>query len=284
LLGFLTLAYIGFYYFFQLDAVLNFNLSQYKILPLILPAIGVLPLLVWYADERSIGSKVGNALLVLIIMGCIGQQFIPGYSADSPRDMTLMYRHNVGDEEALLVLESVYDSPDSRFATSQGFTQTRFTDLAGRSSDLMAKQIAPIELGDVVLLNSSVQDADQSGSRKSHSLELEIPAGVRYLEFSVPEHVGLRRVMLNELLAYDLAQQSGHKFKSSWLRVNQPQEGPLRLDLELGNTNTTALQVTAWFDLPGELLYPYQADWPVDAQPVKLGPRALKYFSIPLAP
>jgi len=282
LFGFLAAAYLGFYYFFLLDAVLNFNLSHFKVIPLILPVIPLLPLLVWYADEKSSGKRLGNVLLVLIVAGCVGQQFVPGYTADSPRDMALVYRQDSNAENAWLVLESLWGTADEDYAARHEFQTVRLVAPYGRVQEVLAREISPIDLAEVKLVSTSVQETENPTSRKHHVVELEIPPGVRHLRVFVSEETGFRQVMLDGLLALDTNEKTRQKLRGNYLRINRPKAGPMRLEIELANSGDTDLQVEAWFDLPELVLAPYMDDWPLDAQPAMLGPRALKKFTFRL--
>ncbi len=280
--GFLAAAYLGFYFFFQLDVVLNFDQSWIKILPLLLPAIAVLPLLHGYVDERHPRGGFGVTLLVLILAACGSQQFVPGYTPDAPRDMALMVRQDPGRQQAWLVLESVYGSPDPVYAKKHGFARTNLEGLDGEPRKVLARETSLLDLPEISVTANTIEAADRESGRQRQLMELLIPAGVKQLVFSFPQQAGLWQIMVDGQLAFAAERKSRHQRKHQRLMINHPPPGPMRIEFESTVQVSGDLLLNARFDLPAELLEPYMADWPDDAQPAFLGPRVLQISHIKL--
>jgi hypothetical protein len=73
---------------------------------------------------------------------------------------------------------------------------------------------------------------------------------------------------------------------ANWHRRPQPRYQSsakgVRLEFEFTSAEPVEVLVTARFDLPQEVLQPYSEDWPANAQPAFLGPRALKSWRLKL--
>ncbi len=282
LCGFLAAAYLGFYFFFQLDVVLNFDRSWIKILPLLLPAIAVLPLLQWYVDERHPGGVFGNILLVLLLAACVSQQFVPGYTPAAPRDMAVMLRQDRDQQQAWLVLESVYGSPDPVYAKKHGFAPVSLEGIDGEPREVLARATSLLDLAEISVTANTIEAADKQDGRQRQVLDLLIPTGVRQLVFSFPRHADLRQAMVDGQLAFAAERKPRHQQKHQRLMINHPPPGALRIEFESAGQLTGDLLLNARFDLPAELLEPYMADWPDDAQPAFLGPRVVQVSHIKL--
>jgi hypothetical protein len=282
--GLLAAVYLGFYFFFQLDVVLNFNYSHYKVLPLLLPAIASLPLLVWYYDGRTISERPGLGLALLILAGCVGQHFVPGYTRDVPRSMNLVYREEVGQDggqpSAWLTLDSDPGEPDRRFAGQQGFAPVSLPGFDGVQQEVLAKETAVLDLPDVVASRTSVVAAVGQGEHPRHVLDLAVPKDVRLLAFNFPVVSGLATATIDGQLAYDSSLANRHSPNGRSLAINHPRQGKVRL-----NSNSPAKFARGFDDgavrSAGDAAV-YRADWPVDAQPA-LQTRALKTWRLKLA-
>ncbi len=282
-MGFLASAYLGFYFFFQLDVVANFNHSELKILPLILPSIAVLPVLAWYFEAGESRNGFANVLLLLVLAACVGQQFVPAYMPDTPRDMDMMYRQEVGQPTAWLILESVSGSPDPVFAREHGFSPVNLPPFDGRGRQVLAQTVAALDIPEIVETAHTVHDTDETGSRQHHTLELQIPAGVRLLAFEFPRHANPSRAMVNGQLAFAAGRTSARFSHAPAVIINHPDPGPMRFEFDVAGGAVIDVLQTARFDLPPKVLQPYMSDWPENAQPAFLGPRVLQISHISLA-
>jgi hypothetical protein len=280
--GFLAATYLGIYFFFQLDVVLNFNQSWIKIMPLLLPAIAVLPLLHGYVDERYPRGKFGVTLLALILAACVSQQFVPGYTPDAPRDMALMVRQDPGRQQAWLVLESVYGSPDAAYAKKHGFARVSLVGPDGEPREVLARETNLLDLPEISVTVRAIEAADKESGRQRQVMDLLIPAGVRQLVLSFPRQADLVQAKVDGQLVFAAELKSRQKRKHQRLMINHPPSGAMRIEFESNGQVTGDLLLNARFDLPAEQLEPYMADWPDDAQPAFLGPRVLQISHIKL--
>jgi len=282
LFGFLAAAYLGVYYFFQLDVVLNFSHSEVKVAPLLLPAVAILPLLVWHFEPQAGKNRFSLMLLVLIMAGCVGQQFIPGYTAEAPRNMNLMVWQAESRPEAWLVLESATGAPDRDFARNHGFVPAKLPPFDGKQRQVLARTIEPVELPKMVEAGQVTQASDLPVSSNRHQLELKIPAGARLLVFEFPRHAAMTRATIDGLLAFDAGQKPPKVAADGRLVINHPSPGAHRFEFDLSGSAATDVRLTAHFNLPPAVWQPYKEDWPVDAQPAYLGSRVLQVSDIRL--
>lgn len=280
--GFLAALYLGLYFFFQLDVVLNFDQSQFKVAPLWLPALASLPLLAWYYEGKAGKNRLGVAWLLLVVAGCVGQQFVPAYARETPRDMNLMVRQDVGRESALLVLESGLGQPDLVFARNHGFTTFKLPVFDGEEREVLAQEVTPPALPELVVLGNTKVDAEDTGDQPRYVLDLDLPPEVRLLAFNFPQKSGLSRATVAGQLAFDSSLDSGRARQGSRVVINHPLPGKTRFEFEFTGTGPVDVLVTARYDMPVELLQAYADDWPADAQPAFLGERALKTSVIKL--
>jgi len=274
LFGFLAATYLGLYFFYHLDAVLNFARSGLRVMPLLLPAIAALPLLTWYFSRRAGKNTPGYVLLALVAAACVGQQFVPGFTRDTPREMSLMHWQSDEPTAAWLVLESVTGKPDQLYASDHGFNPVSLPAFDGDVRQVLARTAEPLKLPKIVEKRKTVETFEEKAGYR-HLLELVIPEGVRLLVFRFPEHAKLSRAKYDGQLAFDAGQQSGKRGRPPGLVINHPSPGQHRFEFELGGQTAAKVLLTARFDLPEERLQPYRDDWPADAQPAYLGPRVL---------
>jgi hypothetical protein len=280
LFGFLAAAYVGFYFFFQLDVVLSFSLSQFKILPLLVPALAALPLLVWYFEGRDVKGGFSHGLLLLIAVACVAQHFVPAYTLNAPRDMAVVYLQDDQLPEPLLLLESAVSKVDTSFAARNGFVpktlppSTTSGKEAGR--EVTARTAESLDLAEIVATRRSVQPVDKEGKRKLHALELEVPDGVRQLVFEFPTDVRLSRALWNGVLAFSAGAEMKAFSKGNNVGINHPKAGRNRLEFEVEGGIPLEVTVKARFDLPAKLLQPLLQDWPPTAQPAFEGHRAIR--------
>jgi len=280
LFGFLAAVYVGFYFFFQLDVVLNFRLSQFKMMPLLLPSLAALPLMVWYFEGRDVRGGLSHGLLVLIAAACVAQHFVPAYTLDAPRDMEVVYLQDEALPGPLLVLESALGQVDAGYAERNGFVAKTLPgsvkpgEAAGRQ--VVARPADSIDLPEVLEIKRSVQPVDKNSNRQLHSVELEIPVGVRQLVFEFPAAAGMNRALWNDILAYSAGKEMKAFNEGNSVGINHPKAGRNRLEFEVDGGKPLEVVVKARFDMPAEVLQPLVEDWPATAQPAFQGHRAVR--------
>ncbi|HLF31122.1 MAG TPA: M28 family peptidase [Xanthomonadales bacterium] len=276
LFGFLAALYIGLYFFFQLDVVLNFNHSQIKVIPLLLPAIAALPLLAGYYESRESRNGFLLLLMLLILTVTAGQHLVPAYTLQTPRDMSLMYRQDSGQVSGWLVLESLMGEPDAGFADKQGFKPVLLDAANGEKRIFLARETAPLDLPEIRQIGRIETAAEIADESRGYILELEIPADVRQLALRFPPGAGLLRALVKGQLAFDSNLQTHRSWPNQGVVINHPPPGRTRFEFEFAGKVPVEMTLTARFDLPAAVLEPYLQDWPGNAKPAYLGPRALK--------
>ena len=276
LFGFLAATYVGLYFFFQLDVALNFDMSAVRILPLLLPVIASLPLLLSHWDRPGRGNGFSYVLLVALLGACLGQQFLPAYTPEVPRDMNLMYRHDTDQDTALLVLESGMGTPDPAFAKNHGFSLVDLPAFDGDPRQVLARETPPLDLPEVKYRSSREEQSGEGVVGADFRLDLEIPEGTRLVAVVFPAGAGLRLARVDGQLAFDSSMESKRLKRNPSLVINHPRPGKLRLDLQFTSSGPVEALLTARFDFPPELQTDYMQDWPSNAMPAFLGPRSLK--------
>jgi hypothetical protein len=276
LFGFLMAAYLGFYFFYQLDVVLNFEQSMFKVIPMILPVIAVLPVLSWYFEGKSHQLSFDGTLLVLLMGACLAQQYLPAYTNDVPRDMAFMVKQEAGQDRALLVLESVLTKPDPDFAEQLGFKPTQIRASNGKQRLVLAKATGPVDVPSVVLVSQSTDAVEGSGSRKLQIVELSIPAELQQLTFTLPDHIKLQNVRINGQLAYNSVAVKGKSNLGQRVVINHPKSGRMKAEFEFSGQGPAELTMTSRYELPESLIREELKDWPANAMPAFLGHRILQ--------
>lgn len=279
-LGFAAAATVSFYHFFMLDVVMNFDRSHFKVIPLGLVTLVAMPMLLAYVTDRDLSWQPARWLAVTVLAGCLVQLSLPGYTAERPRDMTLMYREVEGESRGHVVLESVYRRPDMDYARSHDFEETELND--GRLGTVRrpARTVAALELPGAIL---SVGDARPVDGGWLRSLRLEPPPGSPLLQLTFPSEIGLRQAWVDGVLAHDASLERKQARKQSFLRLVYPGEGPIEIELLTATADAFVIAALTWHELPAVLTAPFMGTWPDDARPAFNGPRAerVQRFELP---
>lgn len=280
LLGFLAAAYLGFYGYFMLELVTGFAHAYGLVLAGAMPAIAALPLLPGYAGQRRSGRAAPLVLLVLIVAAGIGHGFVPGFTADHPRAMNLLYREVAGETLAWMIVQSPSSSVDMHYARRQGFERVSLASGSGQARDELARPQPVLALPEVTLEQAGKLSAAGSDGPDGYHLQLQVPAEVEQLLLVTGQENGFTQVLVNGQKATDQA-GSGQRVKGRQagnglrLSLQRPEPGPLRLDFQAaGQLKPFELRVRARFSLPDALLQGLLEDWPENAQPAFSGHRA----------
>ena len=273
LLGYLAAAYLGFYFFFQLDVLLNFKYSMLKTAPLLLPAIAALPLLLAFFEQRQGRGTPHVTFLLLIVSACAVHYFIPGYRLDAPRDMTLMVRQDEGRPEPLLVLESSAGTVDADYARNHGFEAVTVPRLNGPPLELLAKELPDFEVP--VIVAEIGEESGDSGEEDLLVMTVEVPEGLEMLVVEFEEKAQLQEARLNGQVAFDAAAKTGKQQARPLIAINHPPAGSLRLEFEYRGKPPSRWEISGRFPMPEEIWTTHGADWPADAQPAFRGPRVV---------
>jgi hypothetical protein len=272
-LGFAGAAFISLYHFFMLEVVFNFDQSAIRILPLVLVAITCMPMLLAWAGDRELTWQPARWVLVIILAAGFFHLFQPGFTAERPRGMSLVYSEVEGTGKGNLVLESPYRNPDRKYASGHGFEMTPLDSGWPEPVDRPVREVAPLNLPGLNLTMQSMQREDMSWRRR---FVVDVPEGVPLVQIILDHEQLLEKAWVNGLLALDTTIRTKHRPPADRLQVVSPGPGPLEFDLLVGRQETVKLAAVTWHPLPAVLTAPFMGNWPDDAQPVFYGPRAQK--------
>jgi len=282
LLGYGAAAFIALYHFFMLDVVMNFDGSALKVIPLSLLALVVMPMLLAFVKNRELTWQPARWLLVAVLTGCFVHLFLPGFTAERPRDMTLMYTEVEGDGRGHVALDSGTGDIDRGYARSHDFTMQSLNDGRLGTIERPAREVAALGLPEVQVLPGP---SSREGDGWRRELRIASPVEPRYLQISLPLNTGLQKAWVNEELALDAAIATKRERKQFTIQLLYPGPGPVRLELLTTSAEPLRLAVVTWHDLPGVLTAPFLGNWPDEARPAVYGPRAehIQEFTIATA-
>jgi hypothetical protein len=271
LFGFATAALISFYHFFMLDVVMNFDQSHIKVISFWMMALAVMPMLLAFVKERELTWQPAKWLLVAILAACLVHLFLPGFTAERPRDMALMYSEVDGEDTGYVVLESLYNTHDRKFARGHDFVMTELNSGRLGTVERPAREVSPLGLPGIWLTEQPGQQ-EKSGWRRE--FEAHLPDGSRYLRLTIPKAIGLTKAWVNGELALDNSIETKHKSTVDTLQLIYPGGGPVKFELLSTSPAAFTLAAVTWHDLPSVLIAPFMGNWPDEAQPFAYGPRA----------
>jgi hypothetical protein len=245
-----------------------------------------MPMLLAYVRDRSLGWQPARWLAVAILVGCLVQLFLPGYTAERPRGMTLMYSEVEGESRGHLALESPGGRPDRDFADSHDFADTEMNDGRLGSARRPAREVTALDLPGVTVTAAETLPVDGGWRR---SLRLDLPPDTRFVQLTFPSDSGLQKVWVDDILALDASPERmlerKQERKLEILRLVYPPQGSLVVDLLTTNAGAFTAAAVSWHELPAVLTAPFMGNWPDEARPVFYGPRAEKIqsFEVPAA-
>ena len=273
LLGFAATAFISFYHFFMLDVVMNFDQSHIKAAMFWLMALTVMPMLLAFVKELDLSWRPAGWLAAAILAACVVHLFLPGFTAERPRDMALMYSEVEGEGAGYVVLESIYQRPDKKYARGHDFENVELN--SGRLGKVSrpARKIAPLDLPGVTLEDRGVVEEEGVYLR---NLAIGLPENTPLFRLTLPLEAEITRAWVNDELALDTSIETKHRRKDYRLQMVYP--GSEAVTVRLESTSSIGFDVAAvtWHPLPSILVTPFMGNWPDDAQPFLYGPRAEK--------
>jgi hypothetical protein len=272
-LGFAGAAFISFYHFFMLDVVVNFDNSHIKILPLIVMAVTSLPMLLAWASDRELSWQPVRWLLVIILAVGFIHLWVPGFTAERPRGMSLIYSETSDSGTGNLVLESIYRNPDMEYASGHGFIMTEVDSGWPERVERPAREVPLENLPPLDMTMQSFQRGDESWRRR---FVMEVPGGVPMVQLLVEKEHLLEKAWINGQLALDTSIESKYRGSVDRLRVIHPGPGPLEIELQTGRADAVQFAAVTWHPMSAVLMAPFLGNWPDDAQPFVYGPRARK--------
>jgi hypothetical protein len=272
-LGFAAAAFISFYHFFMLDVVMNFEQSHVKVAAFGIMMVVAMPMLLAFVRRKDLTWRPAAALLAIILALCVVQLFLPGFTPDRPRDMTLMYSEVEGDSQGNLVIESLYRTPDTEYARAQGF---EFTEIDNGRLDTVSRPARPVAALGLPGLSLSDQQVEQTERGVRRRFLLNIPADSEGVRLTLPESAGLSMAWVDGELALDTSIPTKQQRPRHALSLVNPGPGPMTIELLTESDQPLPLAAVTRFELPAGLVEPFMTDWPKDAQPFLYGPRAEK--------
>jgi hypothetical protein len=277
--GFATAAFISFYHFFMLGVVMNFDSSHMMAVPFWLLLLTVMPMLLAFVKDRELTWWPAAWLAGFILLFVFTHLMLPGYTADRPRDMTLMYREIEGAETGHVVLESVYRRHDANYAKGHGFITNALDTGTGETVERPVREVKALNLPGVNLEDRGGEPAE-NGWRRTVLIE---PTGrTPLLRLVFGEGSSVTRAWVNGVLALDTSIASKHENRSESIELVHPGTEPIEIVLRTAGRETLPLTVVSWHDLPSVLVAPFMGNWPDDARPFLYGRRAekLQMFSL----
>jgi hypothetical protein len=271
--GFTAAAFISWYHFFLLGSVFNFHRSGLLIAPLLLMALVSMPMLLAFVSRLDLDWWPAKWLAVALLGILTIQFFTPGFTAERPRDMSLMYQESDGVDSGFVVLESRFGTPDRDWARKHLF-ENRSLD-TGRlgTADRLVREVDRLDLPGIEVSQSEPEEISGKWSRR---LEVRFTGESPVLFLAIPLDSGLLQARVNGELALDVALESKRKRSRFGLRLVHPGSGPLDIELVTDRAAPFRMEAVTWQDLPSVLLAPFMGYWPGDAQPYYYGPRAEK--------
>jgi hypothetical protein len=264
----------------MLEVVLNFDQSHVRVLPMILVAIAAMPMLLAWAGDRELTWQPARWLSITLLAVSFFHLFLPGFTAERPRDMSLIYSETEGMERGSLVLESINRTPDTKYARGHGFEMTPLDYGWPETVAGLAREVPHLDLPGLSLTMQSMQREDMSWRRR---FVVDVPEGIPLVQIIIDHEQRLEKAWVNGQLALDKSIQTKHRGSADRLRVVNPGAGSLEFELLVGSQESFEIAAVTWHPLPAVLTAPFMGNWPDDAQPFLYGPRAQKIQRFELA-
>jgi hypothetical protein len=271
LFGFAATVFISLYHFFMLEVVLNFDRSHLKVIPLILMALAVLPMLFASVKDRELSWQPARWLLVAILVTSFIHLSLPGFTAERPRGMTLIYHEEEGSEIAYVVLESFFGMHDHQYAGGHGFELRELDTGWPEHSEHPVREVPRLNLPGVKVIATQTQP---EGDAWRHRIELQLPDRTTFLQLVIARENRLQQAWIDGQLALDTSLESKQNPPADFLRLVYPPAPTVVIELLTAGKDAFTIPVITWHDLPGVLTSPFMGNWPDEAQPLIYGPRA----------
>ena len=278
-LGFAGTAFISFYHFFMLEVVLNFDKSHFKIIPLAFMTLTIIPMLLAFVRGRELSWQPARWLLAAILLACLVHLSLPGFTADRPRGMTLMYSEVEGSETGYVVLESLFTSHDEDYANGHGFEPVELVSGWSQPTERPARAVPALNLPGVKVNAHSVRREEAGWS---HVFVLQTHEELELLTLVIGKESGLEKAWVDGQLALDTSIETKHQRQFDSLRLVNPAKTSFEIRLLTRSPDAISLAVVTWHELPNILVAPFMGNWPQNAQALGVGPRARKVQQIEL--
>ncbi|NNK33426.1 MAG: hypothetical protein HKP02_09900, partial [Xanthomonadales bacterium] len=215
-----------------------------------------------------------------VLLGCFAHGFLPGYTAERPRDMSLMYREVAGEPSGHIVLESLYRRHDRDYAKVHGFTMEEIDSGRLESTERPVRSVPALGLPGAMF---EAEAAIAENGLWRRRLEVSLQANSPVLFLTLDGDAGLQKARVNGIVALDTDIVGKRKRALRGLRLVYPGDEPLVIELLTEAEGELDLAAATWHPLPGVLTAPFMGNWPDDAQPFLFGPRAelVQKFTLP---
>ncbi len=271
--GFAAAAYISWYHFFLLGTLFNFQQSMAMaaaLLPMILVAM---PMLLAYVRRRELGWRPAKWLGGALVLAVVVHLFLPGFTVDRPRDMTLQYVETDGEANGYIVAASQYGTPDRGWARGHGMESTEVNwGLRGPAQ----RFVRASERLDLPAVGLEQHESVMENGKWRRTLSLTVPANTPAVYLTLPLDARLVEAKIDGVLALDPSLPTRRARSAYRLRLIAPPPGPMTVELTLERPDPVRIEVMSWRELAPGLAAPYLADWPENAQPISIGHHARK--------
>lgn len=119
--GLAVAAYMAVYHFLLLEVVFNFHLSHFRMIPLWLLALALMPVVAaWKRDAMRSVNEVYVTVSLLALVSLIVGAVVPLYTADLPRSVNLVYSQDVSNSTNQWQIET-FGPEDHEYLSAAGF-------------------------------------------------------------------------------------------------------------------------------------------------------------------
>jgi len=120
-MGLVAAAYMAFYHFIAIEVILHYKLSHFRILPLVLLGLTLLPILYHARMQAAKDHKILGAFMLSVMLAtAIVSIFLPGFNEAHPRGQNLVYIQDNDTDKAVWVSETA-GGQDPDFLKAAGF-------------------------------------------------------------------------------------------------------------------------------------------------------------------
>jgi len=269
-LGLVAAAYMAFYHFIAIEVILHYKLSHFRIIPLILLGLTLLPILHRaYNQAPKIHKILGASMLSVVLATAITSIFLPGFNESHPRGQNLVYIQNNDTGEAVWISETA-GGQDTEFLKTTGFENTEKVKplLRLASGHSVSKPTANLNMSavDYTLLSNTINAdglrtavLEATSSNQGYELTLAFP------DASVPD-----TIKVNGQLAAD------YRKKAYWRPFNLRGPGvtPYRIELTGSADKFTEMALADTISLTHDQLQGMAELRPKDSDQLHSGDRA----------
>jgi hypothetical protein len=265
----------------MLEVVLNFDRSYLKVIPLVLMSLALLPMLFAFVKDRELSWQPARWLLVAILATSFVHLSVPGFTAERPRGMTLIYHEDDDSESAYVVLESFFGMHDHQYASGHGFEPMELDTGWPEHSEHPVREVPRLNLPGIEV---AAAETRAEGDAWRHRIELQLPDRTTFLQLVIAREHQLQQAWVDGQLALDTSLESKQNPPADFLRLVYPPANTVEIELLTSGPGSFTIPAITWHELPGVLTSPFMGNWPTEAQPLFYGPRAQKVQKITLGP